>query len=133
MGGRARQCGRSASLNAPRRYGTVRVRIRCRTPDNGRRMSDSKTARQTPLHDAHVAQGARMVDFAGYRLPVQYTGVLDEHRAVRERLGLFDVSHMGEFLVAGPGSLATIQHLTANDASKLEPGRAQYSLLTTEE
>jgi aminomethyltransferase len=88
--------------------------------------------RKTPLHGEHVALGARMVAFAGWHMPVQYSGVIDEHRAVRERAGLFDVSHMGEAIVRGPGALALVQHVTCNDAGKLAPGRAQYSALTTD-
>jgi aminomethyltransferase len=87
--------------------------------------------RHTPLHHAHVAAGARMVDFAGWHLPVQYTGVMDEHIAVRTRAGLFDVSHMGEVLVRGPEALAYLQHITCNDVSKLLPGRIHYSGLMT--
>jgi aminomethyltransferase len=90
-------------------------------------------ARRTPLHDLHVAAGARMVDFAGWRMPVQYTGVLDEHKAVRTRAGLFDVSHMGEVRVRGARAEAYLQHVTCNDVSRLEPGRAQYTGLMTPE
>src|SRR5688500_13636281 len=92
-------------------------------------MSESK---KTPLHDEHVKLGARMVDFAGWRMPVQYEGVIEEHRRVRENVGLFDVSHMGEIFVSGPRSLETLQWLTSNDVSKLENGQAQYSLLLNE-
>jgi aminomethyltransferase len=72
-----------------------------------------------------------MVDFAGWRLPVQFSGLLDEHEAVRQRVGLFDVSHMGEAGVRGKGSLDFLQHVTCNDVSRLKPGRAQYTALTT--
>jgi len=89
--------------------------------------------RHTPLHDAHVSAGARMVDFAGWHLPVQYAGVLQEHEAVRTRAGLFDVSHMGEAAVRGGDGLAFLQHVTCNDVAKLRPGRAQYTALTTPE
>jgi len=84
------------------------------------------------LHDRHVAAGAKLVEFAGWEMPVQYGGVIGEHRAVRSAAGLFDVSHMGEFLVTGPGAESFIQRLTPNDVAKLTPGRAHYSgLLTT--
>lgn len=87
---------------------------------------------KTPLHDWHVEQGGRMVDFAGWRMPVQFAGVVDEHTAVRERAGLFDVSHMGEIRLRGADALANVQRLTVNDASKLEIGRAQYTAMVTE-
>src|SRR5687768_2724956 len=88
---------------------------------------------RTPLHDTHVALGARMVPFAGWEMPVQYSGVIDEVRAVREQAGLFDVSHMGELHVSGPAALAWLNSVTTNDVSRLIPGRAQYSLLLDEE
>ncbi len=94
-------------------------------------MSSPATVRKTPLHAAHVAAGARMVPFAGWEMPVQYTGVIDEHMAVRTRAGLFDVSHMGEVTVQGPEALAYLQHITCNDVSKLVPGRIHYSGLMT--
>ena len=72
-----------------------------------------------------------MVEFGGWEMPVQYTGVIEEHRAVRTAAGLFDVSHMGEFRVAGENAEAFVQHLTPNDARKLPPGRAHYSALLT--
>jgi len=84
---------------------------------------------KTPLNAVHRALGAKMVDFGGWDMPVEYQGVLDEHSAVRERAGLFDVSHMGELEVRGPQALDLVQHLTVNDASKLKPGQAQYSAL----
>jgi len=86
---------------------------------------------RTPLHEAHVTAGARMVDFGGWHLPVQYTGVIDEHRAVRTRAGLFDVSHMGEARVRGPQALDFLQRLTSNDVARLKPGAAHYTALTT--
>ena len=88
---------------------------------------------RTPLYDRHVAAGARMVDFAGWEMPVQYRGVIEEHRAVRTAAGLFDVSHMGEVRVAGAGADAFVQALTPNDVTKLAPGRAHYSALLTDE
>jgi aminomethyltransferase len=85
--------------------------------------------RRTPLYDAHLKAGARMVPFGGWEMPVQYTGIVEEHRVVRGRVGLFDVSHMGEFEVSGVGALAAVQRLTTNDAAALAPGQLQYSLL----
>jgi aminomethyltransferase len=70
-----------------------------------------------------------MVPFGGWEMPVQYTGILEEHRAVRRDVGLFDISHMGEFEIAGPGALDVVQRLCTNDASGLEVGQVQYSLL----
>ena len=95
--------------------------------------SGAAPVRKTPLHAVHVAAGGRMVPFAGWELPVQYAGTLEEHLAVRTRAGLFDVSHMGEVRVAGPEALAYLQFVTCNDVSKLVPGRIQYSALTTPE
>jgi len=85
--------------------------------------------KKTPLNALHRQLGARMVSFGGWDMPVQYTGVIDEHLAVRRAAGLFDVSHMGEILVEGPGALSLVQHLTTNDASKLVDGQVQYSAL----
>jgi len=91
-----------------------------------------QTLRQTPLHDRHVALGARMVPFAGWDMPVQYEGVISEHRAVRSDAGVFDVSHMGELEVEGPTARDLLQSTLSNDIDRLEPGDAQYTLLTTE-
>jgi len=91
-------------------------------------MSEHKQSPQkTPLYETHVAAGARMVDFAGWIMPVQYTGIKEEHLAVRAAAGLFDVCHMGEIEVSGPAALEFIQFLTPNDASKTEIGAAQYT------
>ena len=87
---------------------------------------------RTPLHDRHVALGARMVPFAGWEMPVQYEGVIPEHRAVRADSGVFDVSHMGEFEVEGPRATALLQATLSNDLDKIGPGQAQYTLLTNE-
>ncbi len=87
----------------------------------------------TPLHARHVALGARMTPFGGWDMPVQYGGIAEEHEAVRTAAGLFDVSHMGEVEIAGDDALAAVQHIASNDARRLEPGRAQYSALTTPE
>ncbi len=88
--------------------------------------------RRTPLYECHLEQGARMVGFAGWEMPVQYAGVIEEHRAVRGAAGLFDVSHMGEIRVRGAGAERFLQGLTPNDVSRLVPGRAHYSGLLTE-
>ncbi len=85
--------------------------------------------KRTPLYGAHQALGARFVDFGGWEMPVQYTGIIAEHQAVRQRAGLFDVSHMGEIELRGPHALAVCQELTVNDLSRLRDGEAQYSLL----
>ncbi|PNQ72362.1 glycine cleavage system protein T [Hanstruepera neustonica] len=85
--------------------------------------------KNTALTDTHIALGAKMVPFAGYNMPVQYEGVNIEHETVRNAVGVFDVSHMGEFLIEGPHALELIQKVTSNDASKLTVGKAQYSCL----
>ena len=92
----------------------------------------AQTLQQTPLHDRHVELGARMVPFAGWEMPVQYDGVIQEHRAVRTDAGVFDVSHMGEIEVEGPQAHALLQSLLSNDLDKIRPGEAQYTLLTNE-
>jgi aminomethyltransferase len=89
-------------------------------------------SRRTPLYEAHRALGARCVDFAGWEMPLSYTGIAEEHVAVRERCGLFDVSHMGEIELRGPGALQACQELTVNDVKRLQIGDAQYSLLCNE-
>lgn len=88
--------------------------------------------RSTPLHDRHVALGARMVPFAGWEMPVQYAGVIPEHLAVRRDRGVFDVSHMGQLHVEGPTQLEFLQQLLSNDLARLDDGEAQYTLLTNE-
>jgi aminomethyltransferase len=92
----------------------------------------AQTLQRTPLHDAHVALGARMVPFAGWEMPVQYAGVIPEHRAVRTDCGVFDVSHMGEFEVEGPRAEQLLDATLSNELARLEPGLAQYTLLTNE-
>lgn len=88
---------------------------------------------RTPLFDEHVRLNAKIVPFAGYEMPVQYpTGITAEHNAVRSAAGLFDVSHMGEFMVSGDQALAFVQHVTTNDASRLEVWQAQYSTMVNE-
>ena len=88
--------------------------------------------KNTELTKTHESLGAKMVPFAGYNMPVSYEGVNAEHETVRKGVGVFDVSHMGEFLISGPNALALIQKVTSNDASKLIIGRAQYSCLPNE-
>src|SRR5947209_14352768 len=88
--------------------------------------------RRTPLYECHLEAGGRMVGFAGWEMPVQYAGVIEEHRAVRGAAGLFDVSHMGEIRVRGGGAQPLLQRLTPNDVAALAPGRAHYSGLLTE-
>jgi glycine cleavage system T protein (aminomethyltransferase) len=86
--------------------------------------------KRTPLYDEHVKAGGKMVPFAGFEMPVQYpTGITAEHRAVREAAGLFDVSHMGEFIVRGPQALDLIQRIAINDAARIEVGQAEYSAM----
>jgi len=89
--------------------------------------------KNTPFTDKHIALGAKMAPFAGYNMPISYSGINDEHAAVRTNAGVFDVSHMGEFILKGPDALDLIQRVTTNDASKLTPGKAQYSALTNNE
>lgn len=95
-------------------------------------MTQSATALlKTPLAEWHRAHGGRMVAFAGWEMPVEYSSLVEEHLAVRRRAGLFDVSHMGQIELAGKDALAAVQRMTSNDAGKLEVGQAQYSALTT--
>lgn len=93
-------------------------------------MSDHQLQR-TALNETHRRLGAKMIDFGGWDMPVTYAGTIEEHMAVRTAAGLFDVSHMGELEVVGPQALAAVQHISSNDASKLQIGQAQYSALTT--
>jgi aminomethyltransferase len=99
-----------------------------------RLMSESVThmLKQTPLCAAHEKLGARMVEFASWLMPLQYTGILDEHLAVRGRVGLFDISHMGELWVRGPRALDWLNRMLTNDLARIAPGRAQYTLLCHE-
>ncbi len=85
--------------------------------------------KNTPLTEKHLALGAKMAEFAGYNMPISYTSITDEHRAVRTAVGVFDVSHMGEFIVKGKDATAFLQSATSNDVSKLKPGDVQYSCL----
>lgn len=88
--------------------------------------------KQTPFTEKHIGLGAKMAAFAGYNMPISYSGINDEHQSVRTNAGIFDVSHMGEFILKGPGALELIQRVTSNDASKLNNGAAQYSCLPNE-
>ena len=92
-------------------------------------MDDHSELLRTPLYHNHLELKARMVPFGGWEMPVQYSGVIQEHLAVRERAGMFDVSHMGEFMISGTQALEFLQYVTVNDVSKLKPGRAQYNML----
>jgi aminomethyltransferase len=92
-------------------------------------MSVSGDLKRTPLYDRHRAAGARMVEFGGWDMPVQYTGIVDEHTAVRTAAGLFDISHMGEVEVRGPDALAYLQYLVTQDVAAIAPGLANYALL----
>ena len=92
---------------------------------------NTATPKQTPLSDRHRAMGARMVEFGGWEMPLEYTGIAAEHLAVRHHAGLFDVSHMGEVEVAGADALEAVQRMTCNDAAVLDVGQIQYSALTT--
>jgi aminomethyltransferase len=94
-------------------------------------LSAPGSLKKTPLNARHRSLGARMVEFGGWDMPVEYSGIVDEHMAVRTRAGLFDVSHMGEIEIAGRDALAAVQHITSNDASKLAVNQIQYSALTT--
>lgn len=97
-------------------------------------MVDATPLKRTPLYDVHVALGAKIVPFAGFEMPVQYpTGITAEHKAVREKAGLFDVSHMGEFIVRGPQAVEFVNHVTTNDVAALAPGQAHYSTILRED
>src|ERR687889_343953 len=92
----------------------------------------AQTPQRTPIHDRHVALGARLVPFAGWEMPVQYDGVISEHRAVRSDAGAFDVSHMGELEVEGPRAKELLQGVVSGDLDRIAPGEALYTLLTNE-
>jgi aminomethyltransferase len=92
-------------------------------------VSATAALRKTPLNGLHRRLGAKMVDFGGWDMPVEYSGLIAEHMAVRTGVGLFDVSHMGDIQFRGPGSLAAVQHISMNDASRLQVGQAQYSAM----
>jgi len=92
-------------------------------------VSGAPILKQTPLHDEHVRLGAKMVDFGGWSMPVQYSGIIDEHHAVRSKLGIFDISHMGQFFAEGPGALAWLNSLLTNNVERLSVGECQYTFL----
>jgi glycine cleavage system T protein (aminomethyltransferase) len=96
-------------------------------------MAAADTLKRTPLHDRHVAAGAKMVPYAGWEMPVQYVGIKDEHRTVRSSVGVFDVSHMGEIETTGPDAEAFLQRILSNDVTKIAEGGAQYSVLCKED
>jgi glycine cleavage system T protein (aminomethyltransferase) len=95
-------------------------------------MAQSEALKRTPLHSIHVSKGAKMVDFGGWDMPVQYSSLLEEHHAVRTGVGLFDVSHMGEIEIRGPEAVRLVDYVTTNAASRLQIGQAQYSGLLYE-
>src|SRR5712691_11279518 len=96
------------------------------------RLETRMTLKRTPLYQMHVELGAKMVEYAGFEMPVTYPdGITAEHKAVRENVGVFDVSHMGEFEVTGPDRNAFVQRITCNDVGALKPGQAQYSAILT--
>src|SRR3989454_3759180 len=94
--------------------------------------TEAPTMRRTPLYDKHTELGAKMVFFAGYEMPIQYEGIVAEHRAVRNKAGLFDLSHMGEFFLKGRGAGATLDRLVSSDIAGLAVGQARYGLLTND-
>jgi len=94
---------------------------------------DPATLKKTALFAAHQKLGARLVDFGGWNMPVQYTGIMEEHKAVREAAGVFDISHMGEFFVSGAGAKVFLNGLLTNDVSKLSEGQGQYTLMLNED
>jgi aminomethyltransferase len=103
-------------------------------PARGSSDAPSQPLKRTPLYSVHAALGAKIVPFAGFEMPVQYpTGITAEHKAVREKAGLFDVSHMGEFIVRGPEAVEFVNHVTTNDVTALNPGQAQYSTILRED
>src|SRR5437763_5881143 len=95
-------------------------------------MSAASCLRATPLNAVHRSLGAKMVDFGGWDMPVQYTGIIDEHNAVRTAAGLFDISHMGRLSFGGPDALDLIQHLYTNNAATMNDGQVRYRLVCNE-
>src|SRR5262252_4945760 len=88
---------------------------------------------RTPLYEIHSKLRARMTEFAGFEMPLSYTGIIEEHRAVRSAAGIFDLSHMGEFELRGIGALAMLEYTLTNSASRLVDGQAQYTLMCAED
>ena len=97
-----------------------------------RRRMNAESIKSTPLCDKHVALGAKMVPFAGWNMPVQYTGIIDEHNTVRSACGVFDISHMGQFLVSGEGATEWLNTMFTNNLNKLVGGMGQYSIMPLE-
>ena len=95
-------------------------------------MTADSEGKRTPLYEMHSQLGARMVQFGGWEMPVSYTGIIEEHQRVRTHAGLFDVSHMGEIEISGPGAEAAVQYLTLNDVSVLQVHQLQYSAMCNE-
>ncbi|HCN77060.1 MAG TPA: glycine cleavage system aminomethyltransferase GcvT [Verrucomicrobiales bacterium] len=95
-------------------------------------MSDTAALQRSPLHEKHLALGGRLIPFAGWEMPVQYSGIVDEHKAVRERAGVFDISHMGQFIVSGAAALDFLNHALTNDLAELDVGQGQYTLMLNE-
>jgi len=106
--------------------------VACVFGRRGQALSVDTSVVRTALYDRHVAAGARIVEFAGYAMPIQYQGIVDEHRRVRSTAGLFDVSHMGEFFLSGPSALESLERITTNRAAALVDGRVQYSAMCYE-
>lgn len=92
----------------------------------------SEDLKRTPLEPAHIALGAKLISFGGWNMPVQYSAILDEHAAVRNKVGIFDISHMGQFIVAGPQSASWLNGLLTNNIDSLQPGQGQYTLMLNE-
>lgn len=118
-----------------RTFGNIQIALRILTKihRNLRVFPFSPVLKRTPLYDIHVSLGARMVPFAGWEMPVQYSGVIEEHKAVRAACGLFDVSHMGEIEVSGDGAIDFVQLIMTNDVERIADGQCQYTLLCRED
>ena len=95
-------------------------------------MSETHTPKTTPLFDEHLRLGGKIVEFGGWVMPVQYSGIIEEHHAVRRDVGVFDISHMGQFTARGPGAAAWLNRLLTNNLARLAPGRCQYTFLLNE-
>ncbi|MEZ5386081.1 MAG: hypothetical protein R3F13_11265 [Prosthecobacter sp.] len=92
-------------------------------------MTTPANLRRTPLHEVHLELGGRMVPFAGWEMPVQYSGIVEEHKAVRQTVGVFDISHMGQIIVSGKGAEAFLNRVLTNNIAKLQPGEGQYTMM----
>ncbi len=123
----------AASLAQVRGYGqSIPCVDKALRPATFGHVSETSPLKRSPLHDKHVAMGARLVPFAGWEMPVQYTSIVEEHKAVRERVGVFDISHMGQFRFRGEGGAVFLNQALTNNVSKLEVGQGQYSLMLNE-